>query len=73
MPDTFGWTLSADTFGWNAAGLVAVRMNDEWQREILRLGIITMEDGSGWPTFLRELQARGLKGVELVISDAPAL
>jgi putative transposase len=31
---------------------------------------VTGEDGAGWLAFLRGLRARGLKGVELVISDA---
>ena len=31
---------------------------------------IAEEDGAGWLAFLRNLRARGLKGVELVISDA---
>ena len=31
---------------------------------------IAEEDGAGWLAFLRSLRARGLKGVELVISDA---
>lgn len=32
----------------------------------------SVEDGAGWTAFLRDLVARGLSGVELVISDAPA-
>jgi transposase-like protein len=31
---------------------------------------VAEEDGAGWLAFLRSLRARGLKGVELVISDA---
>ena len=30
----------------------------------------TAQDSAGWPTFLRSLIARGLSGVQLVISDA---
>ena len=54
----------------NVAGLIAVGTNDEGQREILGLDVVTTEDGAGWLAFLRGLKARGLKGVELVISDA---
>jgi transposase-like protein len=32
--------------------------------------VITTEDGAGWLAFLRSLVARGLAGVQLVISDA---
>ena len=32
--------------------------------------MLTAEDGAGWTSFLRGLVARGLSGVELVISDA---
>jgi transposase-like protein len=54
----------------NVAGLVAVGVNDEGRREVLGLDVVTSEDGAGWLAFLRSLVARGLKGVELVISDA---
>ena len=54
----------------NVACLIAVGTNDEGQREILGLDVVTTEDGAGWLAFLRGLKARGLKGVELVISDA---
>ncbi|HET7551224.1 MAG TPA: IS256 family transposase [Gemmatimonadaceae bacterium] len=54
----------------NVAGLVAVGTNEDGQREILGLDVVTTEDGAGWLAFLRGLKARGLKGVELVISDA---
>jgi transposase-like protein len=39
-------------------------------RPILGLDVVTAEDGAGWLAFLRGLRARGLNGVELVISDA---
>jgi putative transposase len=32
----------------------------------------SVEDGAGWTAFLRDLVARGLSGVELVVSDAHA-
>lgn len=54
----------------NVACLVAVGVNDDGRREILGLDVVTGEDGAGWLAFLRGLRARGLKGVELVVSDA---
>jgi transposase-like protein len=54
----------------NVACLVGVGVNSEGRREILGLDVVTQEDGAGWLAFLRGLRARGLKGVELVISDA---
>jgi transposase-like protein len=54
----------------NVACLVGVGVNDDGRREILGLDVVTAEDGAGWLAFLRGLRARGLKGVELVISDA---
>jgi transposase-like protein len=54
----------------NVAGLVAVGVNAEGRREVLGLDVVTREDGAGWLAFLRSLVARGLRGVELVISDA---
>jgi putative transposase len=54
----------------NVACLVGVGVNDDGRREILGLDVVTAEDGAGWLAFLRGLRARGLKGVELVVSDA---
>lgn len=54
----------------NVACLVASGVNRDGRREILGLDVVTGEDGAGWLAFLRGLRARGLKGVELVISDA---
>lgn len=54
----------------NVAGLVAVGVNGDGRREVVGLDVVTGEDGAGWLAFLRGLKARGLKGVELVISDA---
>jgi len=54
----------------NVACLVAVGVNDDGRREILGLDVVTTEDGAGWLAFLRGLRARGMKSVELVISDA---
>ena len=53
----------------NVAALVAVGVNAEGHREILGIDITTTEDGAGWTEFLRSLVARGLSGVQLVISD----
>ncbi len=56
----------------NVACLVGVGVNDDGRREILGLDVVTAEDGAGWLAFLRGLKARGLRGVELVVSDAHA-
>ena len=47
----------------------AVGVNSEGHREILGLDLATTEDGAGWLAFFRSLVARGLSGVQLVISD----
>jgi transposase-like protein len=39
-------------------------------REVLGLAVGDSEDGAFWTAFLRSLRARGLTGVQLVISDA---
>jgi putative transposase len=54
----------------NVACLVAVGVNAEGHREILGVDLSTTENGSGWVAFLRSLVARGLSGVQLVVSDA---
>jgi transposase-like protein len=54
----------------NVACLVAVGVNDEGRREILGVDVVADETGAGWLAFLRSLRARGLKRVELVVSDA---
>lgn len=51
------------------ATLIATAVNAEGRREILGLDVVTTEDGAGWLAFFRDLVARGLNGVELVISD----
>lgn len=56
----------------NVAGLIAVGVHEEGRREVLGVDVITGEDGAGWLSFLRSLVARGLGGVDLVISDAHA-
>jgi len=52
------------------AVVIATGVNADGHREVLGLDVITVEDGAGWLGFLRSLTARGLSGVELVISDA---
>ena len=56
----------------NVACVVATGVNADGRRELLGVDVLTTEDGAGWTGFLRDLVARGLGGVELVISDAHA-
>jgi putative transposase len=53
----------------NVALLLAVGVNGDGHREILGLELSTVEDGAGWLSFWRGLVARGLSGVQLVVSD----
>ncbi|WP_214409876.1 IS256 family transposase [Sphaerisporangium fuscum] len=54
----------------NVHALVATAVNANGQREILGMDVTSREDGAGWLAFLRGLVARGLSGVQMVISDA---
>ena len=54
----------------NVSVAVATAVNAEGRREIIGMDVGTSEDGAFWIAFLRSLSARGLSGVELVISDA---
>ena len=54
----------------NVSVVVATGVNSAGQREILGMDVGASEDGAFWLAFLRSLNARGLGGVELVISDA---
>ena len=54
----------------NVSVVVATGVNVQGQREVLGMDVGTSEDGAFWLSFLRSLSARGLSGVELVISDA---
>ena len=54
----------------NVAAVIATAVNNEGTREIIGFEIATTEDSAAWTAFLRSLVARGLGGVELVISDA---
>ena len=54
----------------NVSAVIATAVNAEGRREIIGFEIATTEDTAAWTAFLRALVARGLSGVELVISDA---
>jgi putative transposase len=54
----------------NVHALIATAVNADGHREILGLDVASGEDGAGWLAFLRGLVARGLSGVQLVMSDA---
>lgn len=53
----------------NIAVLVAVSVNSEGFREVIGVAEGMKEDAESWRNFLRLLIERGLKGVQLVISD----
>jgi transposase-like protein len=52
------------------AVVIAIGVNERGEREVLGLDVGPSEDGAFWLGFLRSLVARGLSGVQLVISDA---
>ncbi|WP_106402823.1 IS256 family transposase [Actinocorallia populi] len=54
----------------NVHVLVATAVNADGRREVLGCEVTSGEDGAGWLAFLRGLVARGLAGVQLVVSDA---
>ena len=54
----------------NVSLLVATGVNAGGYREILGICEGAKEDKAGWSAFLKHLKERGLKGVELIISDA---
>jgi putative transposase len=54
------------------AVLVAAGITDAGQREILGLWVDNSESEETWGKVFKELRSRGLKGVELVVSDAHA-
>ena len=54
----------------NISVLVAIGVDAEGYRQVLGVREGTKEDKAGWSEFLRHLKRRGLKGIELVISDA---
>lgn len=52
------------------ACIVATAVNAEGRREIVGVDTFTEESGPAWTAFLRDLVARGLSGVKLVVSDS---
>lgn len=56
----------------DAAVLKAIGVNAEGKREVLGVSVSLSEHEVHWRTFLGELVARGLTGVQLIISDAHA-
>jgi len=53
----------------NVSVLVGIGVNEEGYREIIGVAEGAKEDKESWKSFLRHLKERGLKGVQLVISD----
>jgi transposase-like protein len=53
----------------NVSVLVAIAVNQAGYREVLGVAEGAKEDKEGWSGFLRHLKKRGLKGVQLFISD----
>jgi putative transposase len=52
------------------AVVVATGVSGDGRREVLGFAVGDSEDGAFWTAFLRSLNARGLHGTQLVISDA---
>ena len=52
------------------AVVIATGVTIDGGREVLGLDVGDSEDGAFWTAFLRSLKARGLAGVQVVISDA---
>jgi putative transposase len=52
------------------AVVIATGVRGDGWREVLGFAVGDSEDGAFWTAFLRSLKARGLAGVQLVISDA---
>jgi putative transposase len=52
------------------AVVIAIGVAANGEREVLGLDVGPSEDGAFWLQFLRSLVARGLDGVQLVVSDA---
>lgn len=52
------------------AVVIATGVSIDGNREVLGIDVGDSEDGAFWTAFLRSLKARGLSGVQLVISDA---
>ena len=56
----------------DAAVLIAVGINQEGKRDVIGVSVALSEAEIHWRTFLQQLVARGLSGVQLLISDAHA-
>src|SRR3954453_4169767 len=52
------------------AVVIATGVAADGHREVLGYAVGDSEDGAVWTAFLRSLEARGLAGAQLVISDA---
>ena len=52
------------------AVVVAIGVRDSGERDVLGFAVGASEEAAFWQAFLRDLTARGLHGVQLVISDA---
>src|SRR5579864_356947 len=50
--------------------VIAIAVTTSGEREVLGMDVGPSESGAFWLSFLRDLTARGLNGVKLVISDA---
>ena len=50
--------------------LIAIGVNIDGKREVLGIEIANRESANSWKDFISHLKARGLHGVQLVISDA---
>jgi putative transposase len=51
------------------AVLIAVAVDGEGRRQVLAVDLANRESRSSWRDFLLDLQQRGLRGVEFVVSD----
>jgi putative transposase len=56
----------------DCAVLVALGIGDNGKKDLLGISIKLSEQEAHWRDFMQSLQARGLHGVELIISDAHA-
>ena len=54
----------------NVSLLVAISVDDEGYRQILGMVEGAKEGKAGWSAFLNHLKGRGLRGVQLITSDA---
>ena len=54
----------------SVAVTIAIGVNDDGRREVLGMAVGCSEAETFWTEFLRTLARRGLRGVQLVISDA---